>query len=49
MTNWSAPAPAPEPYHADPSPGGPPLVSPDGHWRWDGERWRLLDATDAPS
>lgn len=26
-------------FHADPHLGGPPLVSADGHWWWDGERW----------
>lgn len=26
-------------FHADPCPGGPPLVSADGHWWWDGEHW----------
>lgn len=28
-------------FHADPCPGGPPLVSADGHWWWDGENWAL--------
>jgi hypothetical protein len=26
-------------FHADPSLGGPPLASPDGHWWWDGAAW----------
>ncbi len=26
-------------FHSDPRPGGPPLLSADGHWWWDGEHW----------
>ena len=30
---------APAPFHPDPTPGGPPQVSTDGHWWWDGKAW----------
>ena len=29
-------------FHSDPSMGGPPMISGDGHWRWNGERWVLI-------
>jgi hypothetical protein len=38
-TQWHAPAQPPPEYHDDPSLGGPPLASPDGHWWWDGRHW----------
>ena len=38
-TEWQAPAQPPPAYHDDPSEGGPPLASPDGHWWWDGSAW----------
>ena len=44
-TTWSSHpgSGAASPYHLDPSPGGAPVVSPDGHWRWDGDHWVLRD------
>lgn len=27
-------------FHTDPTEGGAPLVSLDGHWWWDGQAWR---------
>ena len=38
-TDWQAPSQPPPAYHDDPCEGGPPLVSPDGHWWWDGDTW----------
>ena len=38
-TDWQAPSQPPPAYHDDPSEGGPPLVSHDGHWWWDGDAW----------
>ena len=38
-TDWQARSQPPPAYHDDPAEGGPPLVSPDGHWWWDGEVW----------
>jgi hypothetical protein len=29
-------------FHADPTEGGAPLVSLDGHWWWDGHAWTPL-------
>lgn len=26
-------------FHTDPAQDGPPLVSADGHWWWDGDAW----------
>ncbi len=47
-TSWSATAPmgSASPYHLDPSPGGAPVCSPDGHWRWAGDHWELRDDPD---
>lgn len=33
-------------FHLDPSLGGPPLVTPDGHWRWQRDHWVALDLSD---
>ncbi|WP_139982528.1 hypothetical protein [Nocardioides litoris] len=39
---WTEPAALgwAEAFRADPCPGGPPLVSADGHWWWTGELWQ---------
>ena len=29
-------------FHADPVEDGPPLLSADGHWWWDGHTWTPL-------
>jgi hypothetical protein len=44
-TSWTAQAAMGEssPYHLDPRPGGAPVLTPDGRWRWDGGRWVLRD------
>jgi hypothetical protein len=44
---WSDPSALGPPahFHLDPTLGGTPLASPDGHWWWDGERW-LARATE---
>jgi hypothetical protein len=34
-------------FHLDPSLGGPPLVTPDGHWRWEGDHWVALELPGA--
>lgn len=31
-------------FHADPSEGGVPLASADGHWWWDGTHWTPVHA-----
>lgn len=31
------------PLPADPELDGPPLFSPDGHWRWTGQTWERRD------
>ncbi|CAN5614185.1 hypothetical protein BH11ACT8_BH11ACT8_21110 [soil metagenome] len=36
-------------FHLDPSVGGPPLASPDGHLWWDGEQWRPRHEEGAPA
>ncbi len=36
------------PYHQDPRPGGAPVLTPDGHWRWDVDHWELRDDPDDP-
>ena len=48
-TSWSSTAPmgSGSPYHQDPSPGGAPVLTPDGHWRWAGDHWELRDDPDA--
>lgn len=40
-TEWQGASQAPSDYHDDPALGGPPVVSPDVHWWWDGRRWVL--------
>lgn len=40
-TDWAVSSQPPSAYHDDPSEGGPPLASPDGHWWWDGRAWVL--------
>ena len=44
-TSWSSAAQLGScaPYHQDPMPGGAPVLTPDGHWRWDGDHWVLRD------
>ncbi len=44
-TSWSSTAAmgSGSPYHQDPSPGGAPVLTPDGHWRWAGDHWELRD------
>lgn len=43
-TSWDGtPMGSAPPYHQDPSPGGAPVLSPDGHWRWAVDHWELCD------
>ena len=48
-TSWSPPTHmgSASPYHQDPRPGGAPVLTPAGHWRWTGDHWELRDDPDS--
>lgn len=36
-------------FHADPAVGGPPVLTPDGHRRWNGDHWMVVGGAAGPS